>query len=125
MTDCVFCGSSATEGWEQPFGKAGICSRCMISLAEKLAEIDKLKVKDLERDVARTFGKITFRKIRGMVEDKIHTEDKINTPTAVTALATSNSSIVDKLHKLADLKKEGLITNEEYDQLKSQLISKK
>jgi hypothetical protein len=60
MTKCVFCGSSSLGGWEPSFAKAGICGRCMDSLAEKLVKSDKLKVKDIERDVAsikRDIGK--------------------------------------------------------------------
>jgi len=51
MANCVFCESSAIGGWVPSFGKAGICRRCMDSLAEHLVKSDKLKVKDLEKDV--------------------------------------------------------------------------
>jgi hypothetical protein len=60
-----------------------------------------------------------FRKIRDVVEEKI------NTPAVTIAPVQSKTSIADELQKLAELKREGLITDEEYSQLKSQLITKK
>lgn len=60
-----------------------------------------------------------FRKIRDIVEEKIHATN-IAAPQFVSTL-----SIADELNKLAALKKDGSITDEEYAQLKGQLISKK
>lgn len=51
MTKCAFCDSNAIGGWTPPFGKAGICSRCMRDLAEELAKSDKLGFRKLEREV--------------------------------------------------------------------------
>lgn len=51
MTKCVFCDSNAIGGWTPPFAKAGICSRCMMDLAEKLAKSDKLDLSKLEGEV--------------------------------------------------------------------------
>jgi len=57
-----------------------------------------------------------FKKIRDIVEEKI------NEPAIASQIPTS--SIVDELTKLAALRKDGLISDEEYSQMKSKLINK-
>jgi hypothetical protein len=64
-----------------------------------------------------------FRKIRDIVEEKVHAPYVIAAPASQSG--PSPSSIADELAKLATLKKEGMITDDEYAQLKSNLISKK
>lgn len=59
-----------------------------------------------------------FRKIRDIVEERIHA------PFASPPQAASAPSVADELVKLATLKKDGLISDEEYAQLKSKLINK-
>ena len=58
-----------------------------------------------------------FRKIRDMVEDKIHS------PSAAPS-QTSAPSVADELTKLAALKRDGLISDDEYAQMKSKLINR-
>lgn len=57
-----------------------------------------------------------FKKIRDIVEEKM------NAPSGVPQASTS--SIADELTKLAALKKDGLISEEEFIQMKSKLINK-
>lgn len=61
--------------------------------------------------------KENFRKVRDMVEEKIHAP--LMTPQQVSA-----PNIADEIAKLASLKKDGLISDEEYAQLKNKLINK-
>jgi hypothetical protein len=58
-----------------------------------------------------------FRKIRDFIEEKIHAP--VGTPPQASA-----PSVADELGKLAALKKEGLISDDEYAQLKTKLINK-
>jgi hypothetical protein len=58
-----------------------------------------------------------FRRVRDIVEEKINAP--LMTPQQVSA-----SNIADEIAKLANLKKDGLISDEEYAQLKSKLINK-
>lgn len=59
-----------------------------------------------------------FRKIRELVEEKIYA------PSSTPTQSSSTLSVADELGKLATLKKDGLISDEEYLQLKSKLIAK-
>lgn len=59
-----------------------------------------------------------FRMIRDFVEEKIHA------PLVATPPQASAPSVADELGKLAALKKEGLISEDEYAQLKNKLITK-
>lgn len=59
---------------------------------------------------------LRFRKIRDIVEERIHS------PSVPQAQAPPALSIADELGKLANLKKDGLISDEEYSQLKKKLI---
>lgn len=61
--------------------------------------------------------KENFRMVRDIVEEKIHAP--LMTPQQVSA-----PNIADEIAKLASLKKDGLISDEEYAQLKSKLINK-
>lgn len=57
-----------------------------------------------------------FKKIRNIVENKINITEKPNTSYQL--------SIADELYKLANLKRDGLITEDEYNKIKSQLLDK-
>lgn len=46
-----------------------------------------------------------------------------NKKTSIPTLAVANNSIADELKKLADLKKEGILTDEEFNQQKAKLLN--